>query len=65
MTPLGPKPNIVVQDAIFNVLQIIEGGDRCLMYDQPIGDGGLSWEAISGRSGWVPASASRDRRSSY
>jgi hypothetical protein len=39
----GPKPRIVLRDAINNVIEIVEGADRCLVYDRPLPPGGLSW----------------------
>jgi hypothetical protein len=39
----GIKPRIVLRDAINNVIEIVEGADRCLVYDRPLGRAGLSW----------------------
>ncbi|KAB2811017.1 hypothetical protein F9L07_03530 [Pimelobacter simplex] len=39
----GPKPRIVLRDAIDNVVEIVENGQFCLYYDRALGDGGLRW----------------------
>ena len=39
----GPKPRIVLKDAINNIIDIVEHGDRCLVYDRPLAAAGLSW----------------------
>jgi very-short-patch-repair endonuclease len=39
----GPKPRIVLRDAINNVIEIVEHADKCLVYDRPLDEGGLSW----------------------
>jgi hypothetical protein len=39
----GPKPRIVLRDAINNVIEIVEGADRCLVYDRPLPHEGLTW----------------------
>lgn len=33
---VGQKPRIVLLAAIDNVIEIIEGADRCLVYDRPL-----------------------------
>ena len=38
----GPKPEIVLSDAINNDIQIVKNGEHCLVYDRPIGVNGLS-----------------------
>jgi hypothetical protein len=45
---VGAKPRIVLADAIDNVIEIIEGADRCLVYDRPISSTGLSWDDLVG-----------------
>ena len=42
----GPKPRIVLQDAINNVIDIVEHADACLVYDRPLDATGLSWGAL-------------------
>jgi hypothetical protein len=39
----GPKPRIVLRDAINNVIEIIENAEYCLVYDRPLGENGLTW----------------------
>lgn len=43
----GPKPRIVLRDAINNVIEIVEHADKCLVYDRPLDSGGLSWGALT------------------
>lgn len=39
----GLKPRIVLSDSLTNVIDIVEGADRCLIYDRPLGAAGLTW----------------------
>ena len=40
----GPKPRIVLRDAINNVIEIVEHTDKCLVYNRPLDAAiGLSW----------------------
>jgi very-short-patch-repair endonuclease len=43
----GPKPRIVLRDAINNVVEIVEHADKCLVYDRPLDAVGLSWGALT------------------
>ena len=43
----GPKPRIVLRDAINNVIEIVEHADKCLVYDRPLDVSGLSWGALT------------------
>lgn len=43
---VGAKPRIVLRDAIENIIEIVEGADRCLVYDRPLGPAGLSWDDL-------------------
>jgi len=43
---VGPKPRIVLRDAINNVIEIVEGAERCLVYDRPLPANGLDWGAL-------------------
>ena len=36
----GPKPRIVLRDAIDNMIEIVENEDNCLVYDRPLADTG-------------------------
>ncbi len=44
---VGAKPRIVLRDAIENIIEIVEGADRCLVYDRPLGPAGLSWDDLA------------------
>lgn len=39
----GLKPRIVLADAVSNTIEIVEGADRCLVYERPLSPAGLSW----------------------
>ncbi len=39
----GPKPEIVLADAVDNDIKIVKNAEYCLVYDRPIGPKGLSW----------------------
>jgi len=39
----GPKPRIVLRDAINNVIEIVENAEHCLVYDRPLAEHGLTW----------------------
>lgn len=39
----GPKPRIVLRDAINNVIEIVEHADKCLVYDRPLDPPDLNW----------------------
>ena len=43
----GPKPEIVLRDAVNNVVEITRGADRCLVYDQPLPEQGLTWSTLT------------------
>lgn len=43
---IGPKPQIVLRDAVNNVVEITQGADRCLVYDRPLPEQGLTWNAL-------------------
>lgn len=43
---IGPKPQIVLRDAVNNVVEITQGADRCLVYDRPLPQHGLTWAAL-------------------
>jgi hypothetical protein len=42
----GPKPRIVLRDAVNSVIEIVENADHCLVYDRPLGPDGLTWQAL-------------------
>ena len=39
----GPKPTLVLRDAVSNVIEIVEHAEYCLVYDRPLPDAGLTW----------------------
>ncbi len=42
----GPKPDIVLDDALNNRIRITRNGQHCLVYDRPLAPEGLSWAAL-------------------
>lgn len=42
----GPKPEIVIQDAINNDIRIVRNEEHCLVYDRPIQSSGLTKEEM-------------------
>jgi AbiJ N-terminal domain 3 len=42
----GPKPELVLADALNNDIRITKHGDFCLVYDLPIGIEGLRWQEL-------------------
>ncbi|WP_433530971.1 hypothetical protein ACQPYA_02245 [Micromonospora sp. CA-263727] len=42
----GPKPELVLRDAVNNVIEIVKHGEHCLVYDRPLPADGLSWAAL-------------------
>ncbi len=43
---VGRKPQIVLRDAVANVIEVTEGADRCLIYDRPLPNDGLTWSEL-------------------
>jgi hypothetical protein len=43
---VGPKPRIVLRDAINNDIELVDGADRCLVYDEPLLEDGLTWRTL-------------------
>jgi hypothetical protein len=43
----GPKPRIVLRDAINNDLEIIRNGEHHLVYDRPLPESGLTWRQLT------------------
>lgn len=39
----GPKPEIVLRDAVNNVIEIVKNSEYCLVYDRPLLEDGLTW----------------------
>ena len=44
----GPKPRIVLRDAVNNVIDIVENAQHCLVYDRPLAERGLTWRDLVG-----------------
>ena len=42
----GPKPRIVLRDAVNNVIEIVENDEYCLVYDRSLGPDGLTVAAF-------------------
>ncbi|MHA6793763.1 hypothetical protein ACVGVM_09640 [Pseudonocardia bannensis] len=42
----GPKPRIVLRDAINNVIEVVENREYCLVYGRPLGGNGLTWRDL-------------------
>ncbi|GAA3348682.1 hypothetical protein GCM10020358_68040 [Amorphoplanes nipponensis] len=45
---VGPKPEIVLVDALNNDLRITRNADNCLVYDRPLAAHGLTWTELTG-----------------
>jgi len=43
----GPKPKIVLRDAINNDLEIVGNARHCLVYDRPLPGTGLTWRQLT------------------
>ena len=43
----GPKPRIVLRDAINNVVEVVENAEYCLFYDRPLSAAGLTWAQLA------------------
>jgi hypothetical protein len=54
----GPKPKLVLADAINNDIRIVKNQEYCLVYDLPIGMDGLRWKELV--KWWEDASTSAD-----
>ncbi|WP_216363025.1 hypothetical protein [Nocardia farcinica] len=39
----GPKPEIVLRDAVNNNIEIVKFAEHCLIYDRPLTEAGLTW----------------------
>jgi very-short-patch-repair endonuclease len=42
----GPKPDLVLNDALTNDIKILKNAEYCLIYDQEIGSTGLLWQDL-------------------
>ena len=44
--PIGPKPEIVLDNATTNDIKIVKNAEYCLVYDRGFSDDGLFWEEL-------------------
>lgn len=58
----GPKPEIVLADAINNDIRIVKNEQYCLVYDQPIPERGLRWHDLVAWWQKLPEQASCDKK---
>lgn len=42
----GPKPELVLADAVSNTIEISKNAQYCLVYDRPLDTGELTWEQL-------------------
>lgn len=59
----GPKPKIVLADAINNDIRITENAENCLVYDRALPPEGLTWRALVAwwaKTDVVPPDAEKD-----
>ncbi|MGP9728492.1 hypothetical protein ACT3UD_14500 [Glutamicibacter sp. 287] len=42
----GPKPDLVIRDAVSNDIEIVRNGEFCLIYDQPVPADGLKFRQL-------------------
>jgi hypothetical protein len=55
----GAKPEIVLTDAVNNVIDIVANGEYCLVYDRPLTDAALTWgDLVTWWAGRTSGSAS-------
>lgn len=60
----GPKPELVLRDAVNNDIEIVRNGEYCLVYDQPIPADGLTFTNLiewwRKRQGFADSAPARD-----
>jgi hypothetical protein len=44
---IGPKPEIVIDDAVNNDLRIVKNEQNCMIYDRPLATRGLTWRDLT------------------
>ncbi len=54
----GAKPEIVLCDAINNVIEVTRNGEFCLVYDRPLTPAGLTWGELLD---WWAAQSGQDK----
>ena len=60
------KPRTVLNDAINNIIDIVEHADKCLVYDRPLEGSGLSWgKLVTWWSETAPDAGDEPDRSLY
>ncbi|MFI9010560.1 hypothetical protein ACIGNX_25325 [Actinosynnema sp. NPDC053489] len=42
----GPKPEIILKDAINNIVEVTKNAEFCLFYDRSLTDAGLTWGSL-------------------
>lgn len=42
----GPKPEIIIEDALTNNIKIVKNEEYCLVYDKAISSNGLTWNGL-------------------
>jgi very-short-patch-repair endonuclease len=59
---VGPKPRIVLKDAVNNVIDIVEHRESCLVYDRELSQSALTWGDLVEwwRASWPSADPARD-----
>jgi hypothetical protein len=57
---IGPKPDIVIDDAVNMDIRIVRYADQCLVYDQPPPNGDLTWQMLVDWWGKVKVSNTND-----
>ncbi|WP_432844224.1 tetratricopeptide repeat protein [Dactylosporangium sp. CA-092794] len=66
---VGPKPEIVLADAVNNDLRIVRHEEHCLVYDRPLSADGLTWRDLTtwwaARDGTMEAPTVEVERSLY
>jgi very-short-patch-repair endonuclease len=56
----GPKPDIVIEDAVSMDIRVVRYADQCLIYDQPPPYGDLTWQMLVEWWGKMNASDPKD-----
>ncbi|MDA0639803.1 hypothetical protein [Nonomuraea ferruginea] len=54
----GPKPELVLADAVSNTIEIVANAQFCLVYDRPLADSGLTWADLV--TWWAETHAPKD-----
>ena len=60
----GPKPELVLADAVSNTIEIVKNEQFCLVFDRPLNDAGLAWADLV--AWWASTRrAGREQRSRF